>query len=115
MFNDPQEVTINSVEKTLARVLIDGSKAVYTTADELWTLTISHQRSGNRTRTMARLDQKAIVTNPLDSTNDFDVLTTYYVIDRPDFGFTQTQIDHQLTGLAAWLGESADKLFGREI
>lgn len=115
MFADPQEIEISTDTHILAKVLQDGSKAIYSKADETLTLTISHQRSGARTRSMARVDKKALVTNPLDASNDFDNLGVYIVIDRPDFGFTQTDVSNLLSGLKLWLDSDAvAKLFGRE-
>jgi hypothetical protein len=115
MFADPQTVTVNAVAKVMARYLVDGTKANYQTADGLFTLTISHQSSKGRTRSMVRIDQKAIVTNPLDSTNDYDTLSFYTVIDRPAFGFTTAQVEQLIAGLKTWLDNTAiDKLLGSE-
>jgi hypothetical protein len=117
MFSDPQSVTINSVAKSMPRVETNGNKSIYKSADGIWTLTLSHQTLGKgRVRTMVRLDQKAIVTNPLDSTDqDYDILTDYHVFDRPEFGFTVTQLQQQVAGLSAWLdGTAVGKLFGLE-
>lgn len=116
MFADPQEVTIDSVEKTLPRVKQEPTKATYATSDELWSLTISHLRGGNRTRTMARLDQRAIVADPLGGPNDFDTVGVYLVIDRPDFGFSNAQVSQIVAGLTGWLAGDGvvNKLFGRE-
>jgi hypothetical protein len=115
MFADPQTVTVNSVAKVMARYLVDGTKANYQTADGLFILTISHQVSKGRTRSMVRVDQKAIVTNPLDSTNDYDTLSFYSVLDRPDFGFTTAQAEQLVAGCQAWLtAANVDKLLGRE-
>jgi len=64
---------------------------------------------------MARIDNKAIVTNPLDSSNDFDTLSFYVVIDRPVFGFTSTQVDQLITGFKTWLDATTiSKLFAEE-
>jgi hypothetical protein len=64
---------------------------------------------------MVRIDQRAIVTNPLDSTNDYDTLSFYSVIDRPVYGFTTAQIEQLVTGFQAWLTTgNVDKLIGTE-
>jgi hypothetical protein len=116
MFADPQSVSINGVAKSLARISSDGQKSIYRSIDGVWTLTISHQTLSNgRIRTMYRLDQRAVVTNPLDSSNDYDTLSTYTVVDRPDFGFTQTNVEHQLLGMNLEIDPtSIGKLFGLE-
>jgi predicted Zn-dependent peptidase len=64
---------------------------------------------------MARVDNRAIVTNPLDSSNDYDTLTFYVVVDRPEFGFTSTNVSDLITGFKTWLDATAvGKLFGME-
>jgi len=115
MFSDPQTFTINAVAKVLARIQTSAMSAVYQNADETFKSTISHQKSGTRTRTMVRLDQRAVVTNPLDSTNDYDTLSCYCVIDRPEYGFTNAQIQQLVAGFQAWLdGTAVLKLIGKE-
>jgi len=55
------------------------------------------------------------VTNPLDSTNDYDTLTYYFVIERPAYGFTMTQVEQLVAGFNSWLTTgNVDKLFGQE-
>jgi hypothetical protein len=102
MFADPQSVSINGVAKSCVRISSDGQKSIYRTADGLWTYTISHQTLANgRIRSLVRLDQRKVVTNPLDNTNDYDTQSTYTVVERPEFGFSQTELEHQLLGLNA--------------
>lgn len=116
MFSDPQSVTINSVAQSMPRVETSGKKTVYSKADETFKVTISHTPTKDRVRSMARIDQRAIVTNPLDSTqSDYDTLSFYCVIDRPNYGFTMTQVEQLVTGFQAWLNTAAvDKLYGQE-
>jgi hypothetical protein len=64
---------------------------------------------------MARLDQRAIVPDPLTAVNDFETLTDYHVIDRPEVGFTVAQVQQQVAGLNAWLDATmVSKLYGKE-
>lgn len=116
MFADPQTVTINSVGKTLNRVSSDGTRSVYKSADGIWTLTVSHTPTGKgRIRTQIRLDQRTIVPDPLTAVNDYETLTNYHVIDRPEAGYTSTQVAQQVAGLNAWLDATAvGKLCGME-
>jgi hypothetical protein len=119
MFTDPQSVTINSVAKSLPRVLIDGSKAIYKNSDESVTLTISHQRSGNRTRSMLRLDQRKAATDLVAEPSGFVTLSTYLVLDRPDSvtnGFSMTEVEQLVAALTGYsTTANVDKLYGREI
>jgi hypothetical protein len=116
MFSDPQSITINGVAKSMARIAIDGFKAIYSTADELFKLTLSHTKSKGRIRSMVRVDQRAIVADPLTSVNDYETLGVYLVVDRPDYGYTQAQVDYVIAGLKTWLDTTASgKLFGQEF
>jgi len=115
MFADPQVITVAGSAKSMPRVSQQGTSAQYQTSDQLWTLNIKHQLSGQRIRTNVRVDQRAIVTNVLDSSNDWDTLSTYIVIDRPIYGFTSTNVVDQIAGFKTWLDSTAlGKLFGQE-
>jgi hypothetical protein len=120
MFSDPQSVTVNAVAKSMPRVNTAsvGNKTTtdYLSADGLYSLTISQQRNADgRVRTLVKFQQKAVVTNPLDSTNDYDVESWQIVMDRPSFGFTAQQCDYNWAGIKAWLDTTAvTKLFGGE-
>lgn len=115
MFTDPQTVTVNAVAKVMPRLLIEGKSSLYQLSDQSFTLKISHQTSNNRIRSMVRIDQRAVVSDPLTAENDYDTLGFYMVIDRPNYGFTQTQVDQLIAGLKTWLDTTASgKLFGQE-
>lgn len=115
MFTDPQVVTVNAVAQSMPRIKVDGLSAVYAKADESFKLTISHQKSNQRIRSMARIDQRAIVPDPLTSVNDYETLSFYVVVDRPEVGFSQTIVDQLIAGLKTWLDTTASgKLYGQE-
>jgi hypothetical protein len=64
---------------------------------------------------MARIDQKAIVPDPLTAVNDYETLSFYTVIDRPLAGFSSTQVDQLIAGFKTWLDSTTiGKLFGQE-
>jgi hypothetical protein len=116
MFTDPVSITINSVAQSMPRVSQKDRSAVYMKADQSFTLSLSHSNAAKgHIRSVARLDQRAVVTNPLDSTNDYDTLTFYCVLDRPSYGFTQAQAEQIVAGFQAWLTAGiVDKLWGQE-
>lgn len=115
MFADPQTVTVNAVAQVMARTLITGKSATYEKSDGSFKLTISHLESNRRVRSMARIDQRAIVSDPLTAENDYETLSFYFVVDRPDYGFTSTQVDQLIAGLKTWLDSTAiGKIYGRE-
>lgn len=115
MFADPQVVTVNSVAKSMPRVSTGGLKSTYKMADESFTLNISHTQSAQRIRSLVRIDQRAVVADPLTSVNDYEILSFYCVIDRPLAGFTVAQVQQLVAGLQAYLdGTAVGKLFGQE-
>jgi hypothetical protein len=115
MFTDPQSVTVNSVAQSMPRVQTNAQKSIYSKADETFKLTLSHTPTKDRVRSMARLDQRAIVADPLTAVNDYQTLSFYVVVDRPTYGFTMTQVEQLIAGFKTWLDNTAiDKLFGQE-
>lgn len=115
MFADPQVVTVNAVAQSMPRLSSTGTAATYAKADGTFTLNISHKESKDRIRSMARIDQKAVVADPLTAVNDYETLSFYVVVDRPVYGFTSAQTDQLIAGLKTWLDSTAiGKLYGRE-
>lgn len=115
MFSDPQTVTVNAVAKVMPRVETKGNSSFYRIADESFKLTLSHTPTKDRTRSMARIDQRAVVADPLTAVNDYETLSFWCVIDRPNYGFTTAQIEQLIAGLKTWLDNTAiDKLVGLE-
>lgn len=118
MFTEPITVTVNAVAKVMPRIeIVSGSKpgAVYGLADGTFKLSISHTPTKDRVRTLARLDQKAIVPDPLTAVNDYETLSVYLVIDRPLAGFTMAQVEQLIAGFNTWMGTATvDKLYGLE-
>jgi hypothetical protein len=115
MFSDPQSVTVNSVAQSMPRVSVKDLSAIYQKSDGTWKLTLSHTPSKDRIRSMARIDQRKVVTDPLTSVNDYDTLSFYVVIDRPLYGFSSTEVEQIIAGLKTWLDNTAiDKLYGTE-
>lgn len=116
MFLDPQSITVNSVAQSMPRIENDKQKSIYQKNDKTFTMTISHTpASGNRVRSMVRVDQRAVVPDPLTSVNDYENLGVYLVIDRPEVGFSATQVDQVVQALKTWLSSTAvTQLYGRE-
>lgn len=116
MFTDPQSITVSGSAKSMPRVEISGRKAIYRKDDSSYQMTISHANaSGSRVRSMVRIDHRAIVADPLTSVNDYEDLAVYLVIDRPEVGFSATQIDALIVAFKAWLTTAAvTQLVGQE-
>lgn len=112
---DPQVITINAVATDLNRVKSDGSRSEYATPDETLKFTVSHQESKSRTRRMARLDQRVVAADPLSSENEYKTLGAYLVIDEPEYGFSDTEIDYVVQALTAWLSTAnVSKILGNQ-
>lgn len=114
-FSDPQTITINTVDKTCNRIKSDGYKSEYATTDEAVKFTLSHQESKKRTRRMARVDQRVVAADPLTSVNEYKDLGVYLVIDEPEYGFSDAEVDYLVQALTAWLTTAnVTKLLGNE-
>jgi len=116
LFSEPISITVNGVAQSMPRTSNVGTKSTYEKADGAFNLIIEQSTTkADRRRSFCRFEQKAVVTNPLDSTNDYDTMSLSLTIDRPSFGFTAAQQDQLLTGFRAWLvTATSDKLFGGE-
>lgn len=102
-FSDPQTVTVNTVAKSLARISVEGTQSKYATSDGVYELKLAHTVAKSRHRVLARLDHTEIAADPLTSENASQKLGVYLVIDEPQFGFTDTEIDNDVQGFIAWL------------
>lgn len=83
MFSDPLSLTISGAAKTLPRVSVDGSKSVYTTDTGDYSTTVSHIR-GKRKRSVFRIDQKKIASDPFNAERNVETnQAVYLVLDAP--------------------------------
>jgi len=115
MFADPQSVTIDAVPYSMPRIQSDGTQALYSTADEGLKMRISHQESKGRTRRMIRLDKRVVAADPLTSVNTYQSVGVYLVIDEPEYGFTDDNIDDIIQGFKTWLSTAnVTKVLGSE-
>lgn len=99
---DPQSVTVNAVATDLNRISAEKSRSVYAVSDGSLKLTVSHQDSNKRSRRMVRLDQRVVATDPLSSESEYKTLGAYLVIDQPEYGFTDAEIDYVVQALNDW-------------
>jgi hypothetical protein len=115
MLTDPQTITVNAVAKTMPKVSSTGTSTTYQLADKSFKLTISHQESKGRIRSLAKVEQRAVVADPLTSVNDYETLALHVVVDRPEVGFSSTQVDQLVAGFKTWLDSTmVGKLYGQE-
>lgn len=115
MYSDPQSVTINAVPVSLPRVSMGDKTATYQSADETVKMLISHQSAKGRKRRRVRLDQTVIAEDPIAATNKSQSCGISLVVDEPEFGFSDTEIDYLVDALVAWLTSgNIAKLLGGE-
>jgi hypothetical protein len=88
---------------------------VYQTSDEVFRLTVSHAAQKDRTRRMVRVDQRVVAADPLSSENEYKTLGVYFVVDEPEYGFSDTEIGYVWAALKA-LADSTflGKILGAE-
>lgn len=114
-FSDPQTVTIDAVAYPMPRVSSEPSKSLYSTAAEDLKMTISHQESKGRTRRMVRLDKRVVAADPLTAVSAYQTVAVYLVIDEPEYGFTDDNIDDIVQGFKTWLATAnVNKVLGSE-
>lgn len=101
-FADPQSITVNSVAKSMDRIKSEGYRSEYAMADEEYKMVISHQVSKDRTRRMVRVDQRKAATDPLTSISTYKNMGVYLVIDEPEYGWTDAEIDYVVQALKVW-------------
>jgi hypothetical protein len=103
-FADPQTFDMDGDTITLNRILDDGLKSIYQTADGKYVFTISHQVTKGRARRMVRIDHQLVIVDPLSTENTLQTLSAYFVLDEPSNpGLTDDEVLLFLwQGLAAW-------------
>lgn len=116
---DPQSITVNAVAKSMPRIVNDGTHSTYQMPDQTFSLDIRHTSLRKdkklRVKSLVSFSQRAIVPDPLTSVNDYETVTISLQIDRPEAGFTSTQIDQMIAGFKTWCDTNmVAKLFGRE-
>lgn len=116
MFTEPLTVTVNAVGKSLPRLTAGDRKALYESAADGFTLTITHV-VGKRNRHTIRLYSSKTAADPLlDGVSKRYSMSTYLVVDAPDVGFTLTEQKYIVKALTDWLGTSTntDRVLGGE-
>jgi hypothetical protein len=121
MLSDPSVLVIDGNNVNCARIssgqTSDGLTTIYQNSDRTVTFSVSQKTTNkDRVRVTVRLDVKAVVTNPLNSTDqDYDTNTVYVVMDRPLFGFSEADVEKHVEALKAFLtSTNIGKLYGGE-
>jgi hypothetical protein len=68
-----------------------------------------------RNISLVTFNHRKVVADPLTSVNDYDNNVWSIRNDRPEVGFTSTEVDQDIQGFKAWLTTTVvGQLFGRE-
>lgn len=115
MLTDPQTITINAVEHWLPKISQGQESATYRNGDATVILRTSHQHNKGRTRSMFRVDQVKVAADPLTAENVQLSTGIYLVIDKPDVGFSSTELTNLVTGIVTALSGTSYALFKKLI
>jgi hypothetical protein len=114
---DPQSVTVGSAV-SLPRIMTGAQSAEYTNADGTISLLVSHQMVKGRRRTLVKIGRKKVTTDPLTDLKSEIGSVINISIDRPNAGFTETELVELVTGASTWLtagtNANAKKVLGLE-
>jgi len=101
-FADTQSVTVGSSTVSLANTGRGMSESRWGSSDGKYLLTIRHSY-GARTRHLAQLQLKDIVSNPLVPANNMALSThAHIVIDAPVNGLSSTEVAEIADAIVAW-------------
>lgn len=117
-FSDPQSVTINAIAISLPKTSFDVSSGVYTAADAMTDLTISHQNGNRRTRRMRLHVMKTAADPYLANVNIPVDMSVSLIVNVPKQGYTVAEqkqvVDALLAYLSASSGAKISQLLGGE-
>jgi hypothetical protein len=119
MLSDPQTITVNAVAQVMPRIINESLHSQYVLSDGTYSLDIRHRskRVDKKIRvvSLVAFNHRKVVTDPLTSVNDYDNALWSVQLDRPEVGFTNTELINDVTGLKTWLDSTMiGKLIGKE-
>lgn len=122
-FSDPTSIAIGATVSSTGGTAtslpnVDRAKpktGEYSSADGLTKLRISHTE-GSRKRSEFRVDLMSTYTDPSTGLARDISASTYLVVNRPNAGFTNTQLKGVMSAVCAFLGNATnqDKFLGLE-
>lgn len=118
-FTDPQSITVNAVAQSMPLVSRESLSAFYANSDQSFGLSIRHtpfrKDRKARVRSLVVFTQRKVVPDALTSVNDYETCPVSIQIDRPEAGFSSTEIDYLVQGLKGFLTTAnVTKIVGRE-
>ena len=108
MLTEPQSVTTDAAH-SLPRVGMDSQSGEFKNSADGYDLVITHDYSSARQRHVVWLEQVKIVTDPLFSTQNKQVVArATLTVSAPQSGYTATQLKELAKGLIGNLTASSD-------
>lgn len=117
--SDPISITVAGSAKSMPRISSPGTSATYRSADANWGVDIRHRTvtrdKKKRVVSTVGFFQRKVVADPLTSANDYEICNESFQLDRPEVGFSTTEISDQWTGFTAWFTSTIlGKIVGME-
>lgn len=107
-FTDPQSITIDGSTISLPRQLDKSGIGKFISADGSYTIEVAPKTGSTKVRTL-RLRNTKVTADPLVTTTNVRVTDLISLtIVRPLDGYTDAEIEKQLTGLITWLTASTN-------
>lgn len=113
---DPVSITISGTASALARTGSGINSGAFMSADGLMKLSVSHQKSGKKTRSLIRLDKTKAVTDPVIPAQNIIVKNSpYLVIEHGDVGLTNAEIIADVVGFLNMLTASTNAILTKVV
>lgn len=116
---DPQSITVNAIAKSMPRILSEGAHSLYRKSDLTFSLDIRHRNvTRNRKKyvvSTVQFAQRKIVSDPLTSEQDYEVAFWSVQLDKPEVGYTDTELSDMWTGFKTWYDTTmVGRIIGQE-
>lgn len=103
MLAEPLTFIVNAVSKSLVRVDFSNRKGVFESRADGLKVTVSHTSGKNRNHRTVRLDSTKTAADPLlDGVSRQYSMSSYFVIDSPTVGFTDTEVGQHAQAVIDW-------------
>jgi len=113
--NDPLSLTIAAATSPLPRIIDDGLKSVYISADGKITETVSHQVTSQKRRTLVRIDLSKVAADPFTAVNKVIPASVQFVFEFPTWGYTEQEKIDAYVGLNAQLTAATNAILKRVL
>lgn len=119
MLADPQAITVNAVSQSMPLISREGTHSFYQKGDLTFSLDVKHRKvvrdKKRRDVHLVTFTQRKVIADPLTAVNDYETLSESVQFDRPEVGFTSTEVDQMWAGLKTWFDTTkVGQIYNRE-